>query len=113
MRKSIIISTIIIPFLIVGCAKRPKVVIPVNLSSDTYASYSCEQLTVELPKAQAEEAVLPQKQTNAANADAVGVFLVAVPVGRLTGNDVEGELAVAQGKVLAIKSVQVSKKCVA
>lgn len=113
MRKSILISTIIIPFLIVGCAKRPRAVVPVAMPSGTYASFSCEELAVELPKAQAEQTELSRKQTNTANADAVGVFLVAIPVGKLTGNDVEGDLAVAKGKVLAIQAEQISKKCTA
>lgn len=97
--------------LLAGCAKRPKAVVATTLPSDTYAAYSCEDLGVELVKAQSDVTTLSAKQTNAANADAVGVFLVLVPVGSLTNNNVEGELSVAKGKVLSIQSQQIAKKC--
>jgi hypothetical protein len=111
MRKSIILTTAIIPLVISSCAKRPNAVVATSLPSDTYAAYTCAELAPELTKAEADVSALSAKQTNAANADAVGVFLVAVPVGSLTNNDVEGELSVAKGKVLAIKSQQIAKKC--
>lgn len=108
----VITVTLGVGIVLAGCAKRPNAVVPTTLPSDTYAAYSCDQLAVELEKSKAEVDALSAKQTNAANADAVGVFLVAVPVGSLTNNDVEGELSVAKGKVVSIQSQQIAKKCV-
>jgi hypothetical protein len=51
------------------------------------------------------------KQRGAADADAIGVFLVGVPIGGLAGGDVEGELSVAKGKVLSIESQRIAKQC--
>ena len=35
-------------------------------------------------------------------ADAVGVFLILVPVGSLTGGDVSGQIATERGRLLAL-----------
>jgi hypothetical protein len=94
-----------------GCAKRPNAVVPASLPSETYASYSCDQLNQLLVSAKAEEKTLTSKQRGAADADAIGVFLVGVPIGGLAGGDVEGELSVAKGKVLSIESQRIAKQC--
>ena len=49
-------------------------------------------------------AALTQKQKNAVAGDAIGVFLVLVPVSSLTGNNVAGELATSKGKVNALEA---------
>lgn len=51
-----------------------------------------------------------QQQNNAANADAIGVFLVLVPISKLTG-DHKAEVAHLKGEVEAIKTAQVTGKC--
>lgn len=51
----------------------------------------------------AKLASLEQKQNGAATGDAIGVFLLMVPVSKLTGGDVAGELGASKGKVLALE----------
>ena len=56
-----------------------------------------------LSQKQAAQNALTKSQNNAATGDAVGVFLVLLPVGSIFGADVEGELAQAKGEVMALQ----------
>lgn len=49
-------------------------------------------------------------QNSKANADAAGVFLVGIPVSKLTG-DHEADVARLKGEVEAISTAQVKKGC--
>jgi hypothetical protein len=57
-----------------------------------------------------ELANLSRAQDEKANADAVGVFLILVPISKLTG-DHEGEIARIKGQVEAIETAQIKNKC--
>lgn len=52
-----------------------------------------------------------KKQNNAQAADAIGVFLVLIPVSKLTG-DAEGEIGQLKGENLALERALARKKCV-
>lgn len=52
---------------------------------------------------QAQKNALTNAQNNAATGDAVGVFLLLLPVGSIFGADKEGELAQAKGEVMALQ----------
>ena len=49
-------------------------------------------------------AALEGKQKGAVAGDAIGVFLIGVPVSSLTGGDVSGHIATSKGKVLALEA---------
>jgi hypothetical protein len=65
---------------------------------------SCFATSQMLATEQTTLAALEQRQRNAVTADAIGVFLILVPVSSLTGNDVTGEIAASKGKVLALEA---------
>ncbi|MDE4130873.1 hypothetical protein PXK18_19730 [Phaeobacter gallaeciensis] len=50
-------------------------------------------------------------QKRAANSDALGVFLLGLPLSSMSGNDKEALISVAKGRVDAINTVQASKGC--
>ena len=85
-----------------ACAPGPNAVAPVAMPSNAYTSLSCASARQERAKVANEVAALSTKQSNAAVGDAIGVFLIAVPVSSLTGNDVRGDLGAAKGKMLAL-----------
>lgn len=87
-----------------ACAPGPNAVAPASMPANTYSDLTCQQAKAEHAKLTNEVAALSQKQKNAAAGDAIGVFLIAVPVSSLTGNDVQGELATAKGKLLAAEA---------
>jgi len=94
-----------------GCAKRSGAIEPANIPVSAYTNQSCSSLAQELKQEQATLAALSQAQNNAATGDAVGVFLVAVPVGSLVGADRAGDISVSKGKINAMELAMKSKKC--
>ena len=49
-------------------------------------------------------AALESRQRSAVTGDAVGVFLLGVPVSSLSGNDVSGSIGASKGKVIALEN---------
>lgn len=95
--------------LISACAPGPNAVAPTSVPSQMYSGMSCSNIHNELASANAKVAALSSKQSAAATGDAVGVFLILVPVSSLTGNDVQGQLAQAKGEKIALEAA--SRTC--
>jgi hypothetical protein len=93
-----------------GCASRASGVAPLSVDASEYFYLSCSEAKSELETSRQKEAALSQRQNNAATGDAVGVFLLLVPVGSVFGADVEGELALAKGQTRALETT-VKKQC--
>lgn len=96
---------------VVGCAKRPDAIVPADIPMAAYTNQACPSLAQELVKEQQNLATVSKAQNDAATGDAVGVFLVGVPMSSTFGGDKEGQVAVAKGKVQAIQSAMKSKGC--
>jgi hypothetical protein len=96
---------------VVGCAKRPDAIVPVDIPIAAYSNLSCKQIADELIKENTNLAAMSKAQNEAATGDAVGVFLVGVPISSVTGGDKEGSIAVSKGKVLSLQSTAKSKGC--
>ncbi len=87
--------------LIAACAKSPDAIEPVSMGN-AYAGVSCAQAHT-LSKQEAQRlATLSEAQRKAATNDAVGVFLIGVPVSSLNGNDHAGTIATTKGKLAAL-----------
>ena len=94
-----------------SCAKRPDAIVPVDIPMAAYANQSCASLGQELIREQRNLAAVSKAQNEAATGDAVGVFLIGVPMSSAVGGDKEGQVAVAKGKVQAIENTLKSKGC--
>lgn len=94
-----------------SCAKRPDAIVPVDIPMAVYQNQNCQRLGNELIKEQKNLAAISKAQTEAANGDAFGVFLIGLPVSSAVGGDKEGQVAVAKGKVQAIENTLKSKGC--
>ena len=86
-----------------ACAKSPDAIAPVSMGN-AFAGMHCQQAANDLRAERATLAALEGKQRGAVAGDAVGVFLIGVPVSSLTGGNVEGQLAASKGKVLALEA---------
>lgn len=95
---------------VAGCANRPDSIHADFVSSDRYAGLDCPALATRLADTDAKLADASTAQNNAANADAVGVFLVLVPVSKLTG-DHEAEVARLKGEKEAVETAQTKARC--
>lgn len=109
MRKLMIFLTVLV--VLNACAKRPDAIVPVNIPMASYSNMGCQKLARELVDEQESLAALYKAQNKAATSDAVGVFLVGIPAGSLTGGDKEGQIAVSKGKVQAIESSMRQRGC--
>lgn len=109
MNKLAVFSLILV--VIGGCAKRPDAIVPVDIPMASFSGMSCPELARELVAEQEKLAALSKSQNKAATGDAIGVFLVVVPVGSLVGGDKEGEISVSKGKVLAIENSMRQRAC--
>ena len=88
--------------LSMACTPRPGSIAPVSMTG-AFDTLSCAQAQNQLTSERARLVALERRQNSAATADAVGVFLVLIPVSRLTGGDVAGEVATSKGAVLALE----------
>ena len=89
--------------VISSCATRASGVAPMSVSSSEYTSLTCEETTTLLSQKRSDLTTLSEAQDKAARQDSWGVFLFAVPISKITGAAVEGDLAQVKGEVIAIE----------
>ena len=94
-----------------ACAKNPDAITAMSMPPNAYAGLSCEQLASERSKSAAALDAVSQQQRSAVTGDAVGVFLIGVPMSSLTGGDKEGFVAQHKGEVIAIDAARRNKGC--
>ena len=87
--------------LITACAKSPEAIEPVSMGN-TYAGITCAQAQALSKQESQRLTTLSEAQRKAATNDAVGVFLIGVPVSSLNGNDRAGTIATTKGKLAAL-----------
>lgn len=88
---------------IAACAKSPDS-IPAIPMTGAFDALSCTAAQSTLTAEQAALVTLETTQRQAVTGDALGVFLIGVPVSSLTGGDVSGLIGVSRGKILALQS---------
>ena len=94
-----------------ACAKNPDAIAPIAMPVNAYGGLSCDQLVTEHRRSSSALAAVSQQQKQAATGDAVGVFLIGVPVSSLSGGDKEGLVAQHKGEIVAIEGAMRSRQC--
>ena len=89
--------------VLAACAQSPDAIQPVSMAG-AYAGISCAQARQMLIQEQQTLATLSAAQSSAVAGDAVGVFLIGVPVPSLTGQDKAGAIATSKGKINAFEA---------
>lgn len=97
--------------VLTACAKGPDAIKPANIPLAAYTGQSCSNLSNELRSEKDRLDDLEDAQRSAQTGDALGVFLVGIPISSATGGDKEGDLAVSKGKVQSIELAMKSKNC--
>lgn len=95
---------------VLGCASRPESIPASFVSHEKFIDLDCPTLATKMTESKAELARVSELQDEKATGDAVGVFLVLIPVSKLTG-DYAGEVARLKGQIEAIDTAQVKNKC--
>lgn len=92
-----------LPLAIAACAQAPSAIPPVSMGG-AYDDISCAQARQLLAQEQQTLASLSASQQSAVAGDAVGVFLIGVPMSSLTGGDKAGEIGLSKGKIAAFEA---------
>lgn len=86
-----------------ACAQSPGAIAPSSMGN-AYSGVSCKSARAMLSQEQQTFAALSSKQNSAVAGDAIGVFLIGVPVSSLAGGDVAGDIATSKGKINALNA---------
>lgn len=108
MRKTLILVGALL--VAAGCAKKPEEISAVDIGSGAYRGQSCSQLAAALVQQQQNLENLSAAQRSAASGDAMGVFLLGLPLSSMSGNDKEAAIAVSKGHIQSIQSEQ-QRRC--
>ena len=96
---ALVLGTLVLP----ACASRPDAIAPSPVSAAEYQSLSCSQITSQLGEKRDVLREAERQQNRAATGDAIGVFLVLLPMSTVFGGDNEGVVAQYKGEVLALE----------
>jgi hypothetical protein len=110
-KKIHLLTGLALSILITSCANRPESIAASYTSHERYMDSDCNQLVSTMLNARATLSGFSDKQDTAANTDAGGVFLILIPPSAFAG-DSEADVAEWKGKVQAIETAQIKKKCV-
>lgn len=86
-----------------ACAQSPNSIAPVSMGN-AFATVSCAQALHDLNAERQALVAFESKQRGAVAGDAIGVFLIGVPVSSLTGGNVAGQIGASKGKVMALEA---------
>jgi hypothetical protein len=89
--------------ILAACAQSPDSIAPVSMAG-AFDGLSCAAARQLLAAETPILAALEDQQRGAVAGDAIGVFLIGVPVSSLTGGNVAGDIAASRGKVLALQA---------
>lgn len=84
-----------------ACAPSADSILPTPMGN-AYAGMTCQQAAAQRVQVVAALSALTSAQQNAAAGDAIGVFLIGIPVASLTGGDKSGAISVAKGSLVAL-----------
>lgn len=104
---------LILPCILLAsaCAKQADQIPAANLGPNPYLGASCNQLAETKLQLEQNLETLTAAQKNAATGDTVGVILLGLPLSSMSGNDKETDIAITKGKIQAVQSAQLKRKC--
>jgi hypothetical protein len=109
-QNSLMTLSIALALTFAGCATRPESISASFVSHEKYMGQTCPQLTDSMADARTKLADFSKLQDSKANVDAATVFLVLIPVSKLSG-DHAGDVAKYKGEVEAIETAQIKTNC--
>lgn len=105
-----LVFAVILSYLLIGCAKRPESISASYVAYEKYMNQSCNALISNLSETRFQLSQVNMEQNTKSNLDAFTVFLVLIPQSSIFG-DKAGSVANLKGKVEAIETALVVKKC--
>lgn len=112
MHRLMLISVPVFSALMIGaCAKSPRAIEPADISHVRYQNYSCQQLATVYRQTNSRLSKAKDIQNRAHKTDVLGVMLVGLPVSRITGDNIAGDVATLKGRKLALETAATGRGC--
>lgn len=102
---------LILAAVLAGCASPPQYIQPAYVSPLKFSPLACDQLAQEDQRTTAALKKASDEQKSAANTDAVGVFLIGVPIGSMAGHNATDQVSILKGEKTSINTAIAQKKC--
>ena len=97
--------------LLVGCAPTPESIQPAYVSEIPYRSWTCDQLGEENVRLNQALSTASVAQSNARTNDTVGIILIGLPVGSMSGQSIAPQIALYKGQMEAVHRASIRNSC--
>lgn len=94
-----------------ACAPTPESIQPAYVSEVPYQSWSCLQLGEEMGRLNNALATASAQQNSARTNDTVGIILIGLPVGSMSGQSIAPQIARYKGEQEAINRAMIRGQC--
>lgn len=98
-------------FALSACAPTPESIAPAYVSEVPYRSWTCEQLGEESVRIHQALATASVAQDKARTNDTVGVILIGLPVGSMSGQSIAPQIALYKGQAEAVRTASIRNSC--
>lgn len=105
------VSTIAAFGVLAACAPAPESIQAAYVSDLPYRGYSCDQLGEEGIRLQQALATASVAQSNARSNDTVGIILIGLPVGSMSGQSIAPQIALYKGQIEAVRTASLRNNC--
>jgi len=97
--------------LLTACAPTPESIAPAYVSELPYRSYTCDQLGEEQARLNQALSTASAQQSNARSNDTVGIILIGLPVGSMSGQSIAPQIALYKGQLEAVHRASIRNAC--
>lgn len=94
-----------------GCAPAPETIQAAYVSEIPYRSYTCEQLGEEAIRLNQALATASVAQSSARTNDTVGILLLGLPIGSMSGQSIAPQIALYKGQIEAVRTASLRNHC--
>lgn len=105
---------ILLPIAMMGltaCATAPENIAAAQLSGNAFAAQNCSSLGTSLLSSKQNLENLSAQQRDAASGDALGVFLIGLPVSSMSGGDKEAQISITKAEIQQIETAMNARGC--
>ena len=104
-------SAIVVLMAAAACAPTPESIAPAYVSELSFRTYTCEQLGEEQARLNQALATASAQQSTARTNDIMGLILIKLPIGSLSGQSVAPQISFYKGQLEAVHRASISNSC--
>lgn len=108
MKKIVTLAALI---AVTACAPAPESIQAAYVSDLPYRGYSCDQLGEEAIRLNQALSTASVAQSSARTNDAVGIILIGLPVGSMSGQSIAPQIALYKGQIEAVRTASLRNNC--